>query len=261
MPQITKFYDDNREKGLHIFNVLRKETPDEQIEALIASQGINFTSVRFEGSDFESYPSGAFPYTYVIGADGVVRFQGDRATDLAWIPVVERELKKVDYPFLGMRDVPPELDDAATAYVEAKYADAFEEAGKFLEHEDEEVAAAAVKLRTKVKTRIKRRREKIDAAKKERRYHDAVRILEELSDKSYKGMDVYGEAAAELKELKKDKEVKAELKAWEALEKALEQNEKAKSRADRKKNLIKVYEKYEGMAAAGEARRLAEKIK
>lgn len=261
LPQITKFFDEHREKGLHIFNVLRKETPPEQIKGLIASQGINFTSTMFEGNDFEAYPSGAFPYTYVIGPDGKVKFQGDRATALKWMPVVETELKNVDYPFLGMRDVPDALDKAAKAYTESKFADAHEEAGEHLESEEEGVALKAAELRKKIDGRIARKQAAVEEAKSARRYHDAVRILEELSDKPYKGLEVYDKAGAELKELKKDKGVKTELKAWDALEKALEDNKKAKSRVDEKKNLIKVYEKHEGTAAAEEARRLAEQMK
>jgi hypothetical protein len=45
-----------------------------------------------------------------------------------------------------------------------------------------------------------------------------------------------------------------------ALRARIEANEKAKSDADKKKNLIKFYEKYEGMAAAEEAKTLADAL-
>lgn len=257
---MTAFYDKNRAKGLHIFNVLGQQTPEAEWRKTMTSNKVNFVATLFEGNNFDAYPAGAFPYTYVIGADGKVKFQGDRGTNLDWIPVVEKELPLVKHPFLGLRDVPKELDKAAGAYTAGKFGDAYKQAEELEGSDDEKVAAAARALTDKIDARIDYRKERVKLAKSERRYHHAIAILEELSGKAYKGLDVCEDAAEELKELKQDKDVKLELKAWDALEKTLAENEKAKSDVERKKNLLKFYEKNDGTAAAEEARRLAEAI-
>jgi hypothetical protein len=174
--------------------------------------------------------------------------------------VCVQQLERIKYPGLGRLEVAPELVKAATSFGTGLYAAAREEAMKVKEKEAENAALVeeADYIIKRVEDRVAGMRAKIDDAKGKKRYHEAVAMLEELSGKAYKGMAESDAAATELKDLKKDKAVKDELKAWDGLAKTLEANEKLKSDADKKKALIKFWEKNEGTAAAEEAKALAD---
>jgi hypothetical protein len=230
----------------------------EDITKYAANRGLTFPiPVGGGGSDFSKFPGGnGLPYAFVIGPDGKVAWQGREGYGAACV----KELDRIKYPGLGKLDVAPELVKSATQFGAGNYAAAREDAMKVREKEagNEAVVGEADYIIKRVEDRVAGLRGKIDDAKGKRRYHEAVASLETLSGKAYKGMAESDAAAEELKELKKDKAVKEELKAWDALAKTVEANEKAKSDGDKKKNLIKFYEKYEGMAAAEEAKAMAD---
>lgn len=227
----------------------------EDITQYAKDRGLTFPIPIRNGSDFNGYKGGnGLPYAFVVGPDGKVVWQGRSGYEA----ICEQQLERIKYPGLGKLEVDPECVKAAEKFGKGEFADAREEAVKVKESEaDNEAAVAdAEYIINRVDGKIATLRAKIDEAKAKRRYHDAVRYLDELSGKGFKGMEVADKAKDEAKELKKEQ--KDELKAWEQFEKTLEVNEKTKSDGDKKKNLIKFYEKYEGTAAAEEAKAMAD---
>ncbi|MCZ7607849.1 MAG: redoxin domain-containing protein [Planctomycetota bacterium] len=252
MPEVQGLWDKFEGKGLHIFMVERQNSSEADIQKVYDSKGLTFPQV-LEG-DMGGFPGvGTIPYAYVIGVDGKVIFE----SNTGYGAVIEREIEKIKYLGLGKNDVAPGLEKAATSFAKKDYAAAREEAQRAKDKEGagEDLVADADYIIGRVDVVVANLRKRIDAAKDARRYHEAIALLEELSGKQFKGMDVAATSADELKELKKDKTVKEELKAWDALAKTLEANEKAKSVADKKKNLEAFIRKYEGAAAAGDAQK------
>lgn len=259
LPSVEALWQKNKDRGLHIFLVESQGGTLEDISKYIKDRNLTFPVAIRNECDFNGYKGGnGLPYAFVVGPDGKVAWQGRSG----YAAVIEKELERIKYPGLGKLEVAPELEKAAVKFGGGDYAGARDEALKTKEKEagNEAAVADADFIIKRVEARVAGLRARIDDAKSKRRYHEAVAMLEDLSGKGYKGMEESDKAAEELKELKKDKDVKAELKAWSDLAKVLEANEKAKSDVDKKKNLIKFVEKNEGMAAAEEAKALADAI-
>lgn len=255
LPSNQALWEKHKDDGLHIFLVESQGGTLENITQYAKDRKLTLPLVIRNGSDFGGYKGGnGLPYAFVVGPDGKVVWQGRKGYEA----VIEKQLERIKYPGLGKLDVNEKCVKAATKFGEGKYADAREEAVKVKEKEadNEHAVADADYIINRVDTKVDTLRAKIDAAKEKRRYHDAMRYLEELGGKGFKGMEVADKAKDEAKELKKEQ--KDELKAWEQLEKTVEANEKVKSDGDKKKNLIKFYEKYEGTAAAEEAKAMAD---
>lgn len=260
LPSVQGLWTKHGGKGLHIFLVESQGGTLEDITKYAAERGLTFPMPIRNGSSFENYPGGSgLPYAFVIGPDNKVVWQGRSGYEA----VIETQLKRIKYPGLGKLDVAKELEKSATLFGTGEFAKAAEEAAKVKEKkgDDAAVVADADYIIARVEARATALRGKIDAAKGARRYHEAVKGLETLSGKGFKGMEAATAAEAELKELKADKTIKEELKAWDALAKVVEANEKEKVAAVKKKNLENFAKKNEGMAAAEEANALAAAIK
>jgi hypothetical protein len=259
LPSVQGLWEKNKDNGLHIFLVESQGGAEDDLKQYAADRGLTFPIAIRNSCDFGGYKGGnGLPYAFVVGPDGKVVWQGRDG----YAAVIAKELERIKYPGLGKLEVAPELVKSAIKFGSGDYSGAKEEALKVKEKEaDNEVAVADADFIIKrVDSRVSQLRTRIDDAKSKRRYHEAIAMLEELSGKAYKGMEEADRADDELKELKKDKDVKNELKAWSALEKTLAANEKAKSNADKKKNLEKFAEKNEGTAAAEEAAAMASKL-
>jgi hypothetical protein len=210
------------------------------------------------GGGFGNYPGGGgIPYAYVIGPDGKVVWEGHSGYE----GIIDKELGRIKYHGLGKLDVAPGLEKAATLFVNGDYAKAKADAEKVKEKKSDEAAVVADAdfIIARVDATATKLSEKAEATKASRRYHETVSCLEKLS-KGFKGTETGDKAAEDLKALKKDKAVKKELQAWTALESILASNEKAKDKAAKRKNLIAFYEKFEGTAAADEAKSLADAL-
>ncbi len=255
MPQINKFYEENQESGLHIINILAFNTDSDVWKKFHEDKGVKFTRTYFEGNNFEGYTvPKRLPQMYVIGADGKVKFQGGASTGLSWAKAAAKELTKVEYPFIGMRDVPKKLGKAAQYLSDGLFGKAHAEASKIVEKsEDEALAEYAENIMDSIEDRIDAKFERIRILKSLRRYHEAVALLEYLAGDACKGMYAVEDAKEELKEIDDDKDAQLELKAWKALGKVLKKNENAKNKADQRKALAKFVEKNSDTAAAEEA--------
>jgi hypothetical protein len=254
LPSNEAFWKEMEPKGLHMFLVHAQKEDKEWMENYAKGKGLTFPIVMQAESSFEEYDGGErihLPYAFVIGPDGKVAWQGEKGYEAQ----VRAQMDRIKYPKLRRMEVAPEVVAAATAFEAGGYADARAAALKAKEAEgaSEEAVADADFVMQKVDEHVAAMRTRIDEAKETRRYHEAITWLEELAGKPYKGLPGTEGAADEAKALKADKDVKAELKAWEQLAKTIEANEKAKDDAERRKNLEKFIKKYEGTAAAEEA--------
>lgn len=259
LPSVEALWKNNKDRGLHVFLVESQGGTEDDLKKYAAEKGLTFPIAIRNSCDFNGYKGGnGLPYAFVVGPDGKVVWQGREG----YGAVCVQQLERIKYPGLGKLEVAPECVKAATKFATGDYAGAKDEALKVKEKEAENEAALADAefIINRVDARMTGLRTRIDDAKSKRRYHEAVAMLEELSGKGYKGTEEAEHAAEELKELKKDKDVKNELKAWDQLQKTLDANEKAKSEGDKYKNLIKFAEKYEGTAAADEAKALADQL-
>ncbi|MCB9895381.1 MAG: TlpA family protein disulfide reductase [Planctomycetes bacterium] len=253
MPEVQALWNKYEGKGLHVFMSERQNSSEADIQKVYSSKGLTFPQV-LEGN-MGGFPGvGTIPYAYVIGVDGKVVFEGHSGYGAA----IETEIEKIKYLGLGKNDVAPGLEKAATAFSAKDYAGAREEATKAKEKsaDNEAVVADADYIIGRVDAVIEKLLKRVEDTKAARRYHETVAALEELSGKEFKGMEVADKAKEDLKELKKDKDVKNELKAWDALAKTLEANDKAKSDDAKKANLEGFIRKYEGTAAAGDAQQM-----
>ncbi|MBK8208177.1 MAG: hypothetical protein IPK87_15480 [Planctomycetes bacterium] len=258
LPSLNRLYTEKKEKGLHIFIVYAQGHPREEVEKFLKDKGCN-VPCPFTGSDFGGYRDGwsGLPYGFVIGPDAKVVWEGRSGYEA----VIDKQLARIKYPGLGKLDVAPGLEKAATLFSTGEYAKASEEASKLKEKKADDAAlvADADFIIGRVDQTAKDLQAKADETQTTRRYHETVKALEKLA-KGFKGTEIGDKADEDLKNLKKDKDVKKELSAWDALEKTLAANEKAKDSAAKKKSLNDFYKKYEGTAAADEAKRMAEAI-
>lgn len=256
MPEVQSLWNKYEGKGLHVFMLERQGHSEEQIRQVYTSRGLTFPQV-LEGS-FPFNGVGTIPYAYVIGVNGDVIWEGNKG----YPGIVDEEIKKVKYLGLGKPEVAKEVEKAAIAFSAGEYAKAREEAIKAKERkaDDSAVVADADYVIARVDAKAAALRAEIDSDKASRRYHEAVAGLETLSGKAYKGMEVCDAAAAELKELRADKAVKDELKAWDALTKLQDSQKKLADKAARKRALEEFARKNDGMAAGEEAAKLAAEI-
>lgn len=257
MPEVQALWNKYEGKGLHVFMCERQNHNEAEIQKIYTGKGLTFPQV-IEGN-MGGFPGvGRIPYAYVIGVDGTVVFEGSSGYGAA----IETEIEKINYLGLGKNDVAPGLEKAATAFSEKEYSKARDEATKQKESnaDDEALVADADYIINKVDALVARLFAEVDTAKEKRRYHDAVATLERLTGKEFKGLEAADKAGEDLKELKKDKQVKEELKAWDAFGKTVEANGKTDNTDAQRANLEKFIKKYDGTAAAEDAARKLESI-
>lgn len=259
LPSVQGLWENKKDQGLHIFLIESQGGSKEDLEQYAKDRGLTFPIAIRNSCDFREYSTpGGLPYAMVIGPDGKIAWEGRKGYE----GVIDKQLERIKYPGLGKLEVHKDCEKAASYFADKQYGKAREEAADVLEDaEDEEAKADAQFIVDRVDAKVKSMKTAVDEAIDKKRYHDAIRILEELESRAFKGMDeVQDEAESKIKELESDKEVKEELKAWDRLEKTLKANERARNDAQKRANLIKFWEKYEGTAAAEEAKKLADAL-
>jgi len=253
LPSNQALWTEFKDRGLHIFLVDCQGTTKADTEKYARERGLTFPIPIQMEATFEGYDGGqrlSLPYSYVIGPDGKVTWQGKGDYNAE----VRKQLARIKYPKLRRMDIAPELAPAATQFEAGEFAASKAAAEKVKAASPNEAAVAdAEYVLGKVEDHVTALRAKIDELKEGRRYHEALPELEKLASKPYKGLEAQTVADEELKRLKKDKQVQTELKAWEALKKAVEASKQTKSEEERRKVLQKFVDKNEGTAAAEEA--------
>lgn len=259
LPSVNALYNEHKDKGLHVFLVYAQGHSREETEKFLAARNITVPCPHGD-ANFGGYRNGwsGLPYAFVIGPDGKVAWEGRSG----YAAVVNKELARIKYPGLGKLEVVKELEKAAVKFGAGDFAGARIDAEKAKEKDadKEAIVADADWIIARVDAKAASLRKRVDETKAAKRYHETVAALEDLSGKGFKGMEVATAAAEELKELKKDKEVAKELKAWDALAKTVESNKKVKDVGTQRTNLNTFAKKNEGTAAGDEARRMAEEL-
>lgn len=212
LPHMNELHEKYASKGLHIFTLYGQSHPLKQIEELVAKQEIAYP-IALEGIWAESYPSPGLPRTWLIGADGKIAFIGPSAKD----DLIEKELAKVKYPGLGKAEVAKEVEAAAAAFGEGKFAQAVKLATSVVDGDHaENVIKNAEYVLERVEARIRALNQRAEVAETLKDIPTALAAWNELATR-YAGCEDAAEAPARLKKLKEDKDAQKELaarKAW-----------------------------------------------
>jgi hypothetical protein len=257
LPSIQKMWEKHQGKGLRIFLVASQGETLEQMQKYARERGLTFPIPLRDGSDFSRYPGdGGLPFSYVIGPDGKVVYEGRAGSYEAEI---EKQIARIKYPGLGKLEVARGLERAALAYSSGEFERAREESAQLKERQPDnaELQADADFIIQRVEQKARELRTKIEDAKEAKRYHEALEMLEVL-EKGFRGSEIGDKARDERRELNNDREVRKEVAAWNNLQRVIQANERARDDGVRKRNLAQFYERNKGTAAAEEARRLAE---
>jgi hypothetical protein len=259
LPSLQSLYDANKDKGLHIFHVDCQNATRERMTEFLRERN-NTVPTPISGSDFSAYRDGSpggLPYAFVIGVDGTVVWEGRSGYNAP----IQEELAKIKYPGLGKLEVARGLERAATAFSTGELGRAQQEAERMKERneDNEELVADAEFIIKRVEERAEAMKTSIQEAKAARRYHEAIATLEEIQ-KAFRGTDMANEARDEVRDMGRDREIQRELRAWNDLERVIQQNERARDNATRRQALNRFYERNEGTAAAEEARKLSESL-
>lgn len=254
-PEIQELWDKYSGLGLQVFMIEGSKADKEELKDFAAEYGFTMplvVRVDKTTSNFSEYEVGRVPYAYVIGASGEVVWQGKQGYE----DTIEEELKKVVYPGLARTSVHEKLEKAAEAFGEGDYGKAasLAEKAKNKHGDTEEAVKDADYILNRIEKRAVALRAVIDADKTARRYRSAIRHLERMAER-YAKLKHGEDAEDEVKELKKDKGVKAELAAWEDLDVILAENRKTPNKDQKKERLREFIERNKDKAAAEQARR------
>lgn len=256
LPSLQGLWNEYGGKGLNMYLLESQGTAEGTLKQFLSARGIT-APVQMGG--MSGYPgNGGLPFAYVIGVDGTVVFEGRGDYHAA----IKAELAKIKYPGLGKLEVAKGLEKAAQNFVAKAYNKAIEECNKTIEKgKDEAAVADAQFIIERCNAEGAKLRARADKAKEEKRYLDAFADLETLSN-GFKGLENGDAAATELKELKKDKDVKREVDAANNLIKLMENVGKMKTKTE-KATALRNFAKQksnEGTRAAADAEAKATEV-
>lgn len=220
LAHIQSLWDKYGGKGLHVFAIHRLDFEKwPQVEAYCRKNKYTFCvpmgGFYDEANDFFGYKEGKNFRFCVVSADHKVAWYGK---DDGWKAALDAELGKLKYPNLGLPEVHEDAKKAAEMLGKRDFGKALAEAEKALAGEVnpdakgdfEAIAARATWLADSRAERVKQWTD-------EKRY-DLVMKTHELNEEEFKGHEIGRQAAEARKELKKDKDIKKELKAFELLD-------------------------------------------
>lgn len=256
LPSLQALWNEYGGKGLNMYLLESQGTETEALKKFLSARGI---TAPVQCGGMGGYPgNGGLPFAYVIGVDGTVVFEGRGD----YHAVVKAELAKIKYPGLGKLEVAKGLEKAAGNFVAKAYNKAIDDCNSVIEKNKDEAAVADAKfIIERCNAEGAKLRARVDKAKEEKRYLDAFADLETLST-GFKGMELGDAAAAEIKDLKKDKEVKREVDAANNLIKLMENVNKMKTKTE-KATALRNFAKQksnEGTRAAAEAAAKADQV-
>lgn len=226
LPTIQQYWDKHGENGLQVFTILRlnyEKWPE--LEAYCRANKYTFPAVMGafydDDNDFQNYKEGKNFRTTVVGIDGKVAYYGK---DDGWKAAMDTELAKVVYPNLGKQEVAKDVEKAAGFLAKRDFGKAITEAERVLATEiDEATKADAELVVERAKALAEKRNARIKEWLEDKRYDLALNYLELLKEE-FKGQTIGTEATDKIKEIKKDKDAKKEIKSFEALEKLIDKH-------------------------------------
>ncbi|MCA8937536.1 MAG: hypothetical protein KDB68_15170 [Planctomycetes bacterium] len=196
--------------GLHVVGLYSQVHTLEQIERVIEKNKITYPittdSDIFVGA---GYTAASLPKIWIIGVEGKVIFIGDRDYD----ELLEKELAKVKYPGLGRADFHKDLEPAAKAFGEGKYAEAYKLAEAIYDDtEDEKAEEDADYIMERIDDRLGTLVVRAETAEVVKDYQLAINCWKQI-DTHYAGLDDAEEAPERLKKLADSNDVKKDIGA------------------------------------------------
>ncbi len=208
--RLQRLEDDHGERGLRVIALLAEAPQAAEVRAAVRGRTYPIAAgvAKYDAG-------GALPRGWLIGLGGRVIWAGD-PRDEALAEALEPELRKVRYPGLGRSELHEALHGALRRYLKGDLAGARREARALA------AAGTAVADATYLAERITRiaarRLARAKGLAQERRYARAVALYTTLA-KTF-GEEAEGrQAAARLRELRRDEAVIRELKAASSLRK------------------------------------------
>ncbi len=240
----AKYFD----KGLRILAISAE--PISKLESIM----LNDKGAKYWiGSDtsrsmLKVYGGGGIPHAYLVDARG--KIVGDAHSFSG--AQIEKYLDQVYDPALG-RELHKSLKGQVKLYNKGKYGKAWTGVARLTEHDDRGVATDAKFLREHCEAAAQWHQKMAEGDIKDKNYAQVMNDLAGMT-KVFDGMEQATWAAAKQKELKADKAVGNELKAFKALAKARQKQLDAGGKAKKLKPVAKLYKrivkKYPGTKAA-----------
>lgn len=262
LADIQKYHDKWNGRGLQVWTIHRLDFEKfSQMDVIARSEGWTFPicmgGFYDESNDFFGYKDGKTFRTTVVGIDGKVAYYGK---DAGWKAALDAELAKVVYPNLGKHTVAEGAKGPADDFGERKFGKALLACEKLLAGELADDVKADVQLvQEKANWIAEKRLERVKAWKEDKRYDLVMTTLETLENE-YKGHQISSDAAAEMKALKKDKDIKKELGAFELLGKLIAKEGKTDPQGY--ENALREFAKQQNRFRAGSvATEMADRIK
>ena len=262
LPDIQKYWDKWQGLGLYVWTIHRLDFEKfPQVDIIARNAGYTFPictgGFYDDANDFFGYKDGKSFRTTVVDKEGKVAYYG---ADDGWKSVLEAEMGKIVYPNLGKDEVADKLEMSAKNFAKREFGKALNDAEKRLGEElsDEEKSDAELIVKRAMWI-ADTRNERITKWREEKRY-DLVKSTLELLESEFKGHKIADDAKAALKELKKDKEIKKELAAFELLDKLIDKE--GRTDAENYMKCLNQFAKQQERMKAGEvAGKMASKIK
>jgi len=215
-------------KGLHVFTIHRLNFEGElEVRKHMREKGYTFPVAMggFEdrANDFEAYrnPGEGFRTT-IVDIEGNVAFYG---TD-GWQSTLEREMARVRYPGLGKQTVADPADRAARHMRDRAFGRTLNEAATLLEGEISDEARADLELVIeRVTAMAETRLTRVEAWLEDRRYDLALPMLDTISNE-FSRHKIGDDAKARHTELRRDRDIRNELRAFEELDRLIERTQR-----------------------------------
>jgi hypothetical protein len=224
MKKVQDYYSKHAGKGLHIWTVYRLDFEKLfRVRKIAWENGFTFPicmgGFYDEKNDFFGYKREESGFrTTVVDIEGKVAFYGEKG----WDAVLDKELAKLVYGGLGRQKVADPVAKIAASYAKRDFGKALKDA-ETLEAAGVPEAAADDHgyIVGKLKQIADTRNQRITEWVADKRYDLAMPVLEVLRDE-FKGHKIGDDAKAQLDAIKKDKDAKKEIKAFEDLQKLID---------------------------------------
>jgi hypothetical protein len=208
----------------------RQGTSPDDLRKFVADRGIKYPVTQ---GGFGGYSAQGLPFVWVIGIEGKVIYAG--RSD--YVRKAEEEVAKIKYPGLGRNEIVQQLQRAAQQFSDGQLGQSLQAAQRELdgvqrraERAERELTEDEAKIKDDAEFIIGRVTQRLDAMKAEikeyeeaKRYHKAQAILENIST-VFRGTDHAKEATDKIAEWRRDRDIRREVDAGNALDTLLERH-------------------------------------
>lgn len=241
-------------RGLNILTYHRQGATTEEILKVSHQYKINYAVATAGAGNYQG--NGTIPQGWLIGVDGIVLWEGNPRAGSGQIDdFIEAEIAKIRYPGLGRLSVHEDVEKAAQQFARGNMNKARKAANKILEDDDAEEGATvdAQYVINHIQELGEALLAQATTAESERRYLDAFEIHTDIA-RRFKKEDEGDAAKQRIKEMKKDGDIKDEMKAdaqWRMIANIAYTEDAADARA-----VLRAFiQRHEGTRAAADAQR------